>query len=167
MDGHVVNGPRGNAGAVGSMLIKAGPRTATQLLEHASGWQLEQAMLQAGHDPLLVQSNDIVQARYAPLVKQWLTQASHALAMSIISAEALLDIDAIVIDGSLSPELLQALREQTTKTLSQLRTDGIFTPTLVAGQVGSHARALGAALLPLHAQFFPDKHIFLKENVAL
>jgi hypothetical protein len=39
-------------------------------------------------------------------------------------------------------------------------------PRLLMGKVGSHARALGAALLPLHSQFFPDKDIFLKRDLV-
>ena len=33
---------------------------------------------------------------------------------------------------------------------------------LVAGSIGSDARALGGALLPLHANFAPDRDLFLK-----
>jgi predicted NBD/HSP70 family sugar kinase len=163
MDGHVVNGPRGNAGAIGSMLIKANTRGGMQLLEQASGWQLERALIDAGLDPLLLQRDEIMASEYARWVSPWLQQAAQALAMSMINAEALLDLDAIVLDGSISPALLQALQTQTSQALRQLRTDGIHTPTLLQGQVGHHARAIGASLLPLHAQFFPDKDIFLKQ----
>jgi hypothetical protein len=49
--------------------------------------------------------------------------------------------------------------------MQHMRFEGIHMPTLVAGQVGRMARSLGAALLPLHAQFFPDKDIFLKQDL--
>jgi hypothetical protein len=39
-------------------------------------------------------------------------------------------------------------------------------PVVTLGQVGGHARALGGALLPLHTAFFPDKDIFLKQDIA-
>jgi hypothetical protein len=42
--------------------------------------------------------------------------------------------------------------------------DGMYQPRLLMGQIGSYARALGGALLPLHSQFFPDKNIFLKRD---
>jgi hypothetical protein len=35
-------------------------------------------------------------------------------------------------------------------------------PRLEIGSIGSDARALGGALLPLHACFAPDHQIFLK-----
>jgi len=171
MDGHIVNGPRGNAGAIGSMPIglpplgtRANTNTPAQLLQLASGWQLEQALMAAGHDPLLVQQDNIMSPAYSALTQAWLSQAAKALAMSATSATALLDLDAIIMDGSLNPKLLQALMAQTQASLAQFSFDGIREPQILAGRVGSHARALGGALLPLHAQFFPDKDIFLKQD---
>jgi predicted NBD/HSP70 family sugar kinase len=171
MDGHIVNGPHGNAGAIGSMPVglppmgtRANANTPAQLLQLASGWQLEQAMMTAGHDPLLVQQDAIMSAEFSALTQPWLSQAAQALAMSATSAAALLDLEAIIIDGSLNPKLLHALIQQTQASLSQLSFDGIHKPKILAGRVGSHARALGGALLPLHAQFFPDKEIFLKQD---
>jgi predicted NBD/HSP70 family sugar kinase len=134
------------------------------LLQLASGWQLEQALMAAGHDPLLVQQDDIMTSAFNSFTQPWLTQAASALAMSATSAAALLDLDAIIMDGSLSPKLVQALIAQTESSLAQFSFDGIRQPRVLAGRVGSHARALGGALLPLHAQFFPDKDIFLKED---
>ena len=171
MDGHIVNGPRGNAGAIGSMPIglpplgtRANTNTPAQLLQLASGWQLEQALMAAGHEPLLVQQDNIMSPTYSALTQAWLSQAAKALAMSATSATALLDLDAIIMDGSLNPKLLQALMAQTQASLAQFSFDGIREPQILAGRVGSHARALGGALLPLHAQFFPDKDIFLKQD---
>ncbi len=171
MDGHIVNGPRGNAGAIGCMPIslavqgtRANANTPAQLLQMASGWQLEQALMLAKHDPLLVQQDAIMNAAYSNFTQAWLTQAAQALAMSTTSAAALLDIDAVVIDGSLSPKLLQALLQHTEASLAHFSFDGIHQPKVLAGRVGHHARALGGALLPLHAQFFPDKDIFLKQD---
>lgn len=171
MDGHIVNGPRGNAGAIGSMPIglpplgtRANANTPAQLLQLASGWQLEQALMAAGHDPLLVQQDAIMSPEFSAFTQPWLSQAAKALAMSATSAAALLDLDAIIMDGSLNPKLLQALIQQTEASLAQFSFDGIHQPQILAGRVGSHARALGGALLPLHAQFFPDKDIFLKQD---
>lgn len=171
MDGHIVNGPRGNAGAIGSMPIglptmgtRANANTPAQLLQLASGWQLEQALMNAGHNPLLVQSDDIVSKDLQSFTQPWLSQASKAIAMSVTSAAALLDIDAVIVDGSLSHKLIQSLIQDVQTSLAQFSFDGIHQPRVLEGRVGSHARAIGGALLPLHAQFFPDKDIFLKQD---
>jgi predicted NBD/HSP70 family sugar kinase len=165
LDGHIVNGPRGNAGAIGSFPVQAtGGQRMHQMLEHASGWQLEQALMDGGHNPLLVASDDIMATAYEPLRQTWLATASDALAMCLTGASALLDLDAVVIDGSISPLLLQALMNQTESRMQQLRFEGIHRPSLIQGMVGASARALGGSLLPLHTQFFPDKDIFLKQD---
>jgi predicted NBD/HSP70 family sugar kinase len=96
----------------------------------------------------------------------WLAQASRALAMTVASAAALLDLDAVVMDGSLGAPLMAALKDATREALQQYRFDGMHRPELLSGRVGAHARAMGGALLPLHSQFFPDKDIFLKQDHA-
>jgi predicted NBD/HSP70 family sugar kinase len=172
LSGHIVNGQRGNAGAIGSLPVglakpdakSKGSDMPPQLLQTASGWQLEQALLAAGHDPLLIHQDGIMDAAYAAFTGPWIAQASQALAMTAASSAALLDLDAVVIDGSLGAPLMAALIAATQEALSGYRFDGMHQPPLLTGQVGAHARALGGALLPLHSQFFPDKDIFLKQD---
>ncbi len=170
LSGHIMNGERGNAGAIGSLPVGLASHASRdlgmppQLLQKASGWQLEQALLAAGHDALLIHQDRIMDAPYRALTEAWLAQASQALAMTVASSAALLDLDAVVMDGSLGAPLMSALMTATQEALAQYRFDGMHQPQLLAGQVGPHARALGGALLPLHSQFFPDKDIFLKQD---
>jgi len=171
LSGHIMNGERGNAGAIGSLPV--GLATATtpsgvppQLLQLASGWQLEQALQAAGHDPALIHQDTIMDATYQDCTGPWLAQASQSLAMTVASAAAFLDLDAVVMDGSLGSSLMSVLLSATQDALAHYRFDGMHQPPLLAGQVGAHARALGGALLPLHSQFFPDKDIFLKQDAA-
>jgi predicted NBD/HSP70 family sugar kinase len=169
MSGHIMNGDRGNAGAIGSLPVGLASQYTgmpPQLLQMASGWQLEQALISAGHDPLLVHQEDIMNTAYQALTQAWLVQASEALAMSVATSASLLDLDAVVLDGSLGGPLMAALMTITQSKLQQYRFDGIHQPELLQGQVGAHARALGGALLPMHSQFFPDKEIFLKQDQA-
>ena len=172
LSGHIVNGERGNAGAIGSLPVglasqsSLGSAMPPQLLQQASGWQLEQALLAAGRAPALIHQDAIMDAAYRDCTGPWLAQASQALAMTVASAAAFLDLDAVVLDGSLGAPLMSALMTATQEALAQYRFDGMHQPQLLAGQVGPHARALGGALLPLHSQFFPDKDIFLKQDAA-
>lgn len=101
---------------------------------------------------------------YAAYTGPWLEQSASALAMTVTSAAALLDLDAVVLDGALAPPLMQALLERTQARLADYAFDGMYQPQLLMGQIGPYARALGGALLPLHSQFFPDKDIFLKRD---
>jgi predicted NBD/HSP70 family sugar kinase len=166
--GHIMAGTRGNAGAIGSMPIGLGDGAGQppQLLQLASGWQLEQALQTAGFDPQLVHHASIMAPDYAAFTGPWLAQASRALAMTVASASALLDLDAVVIDGSLGRALIDALLEATREQLAHCNLEGLHPPAVMAGQVGAHARALGGSLLPLHRQFFPVKDIFLKQDLV-
>jgi predicted NBD/HSP70 family sugar kinase len=103
---------------------------------------------------------------YAAFTTPWLAQASRALAMTVASAAALMDLDAVVIDGSLGRSLIKALIEATRANLQHYNLEGLHAPSVMAGQIGAHARALGGSLLPLHKQFFPVKEIFLKQDIA-
>jgi predicted NBD/HSP70 family sugar kinase len=170
--GHIMAGQNGNAGAIGS--IPTGLATGSagkegqpaQLLQLASGWQLEQSLEEAGFDPLLVHQDSIMEAQYAVHTAPWLAQASQALAMTITSATALLDLDAAVIDGSLGQSLISALIKATREQLNYYNHEGLQKPEVMSGMVGSHARAIGGSLLPLHTQFFPLKDIFLKQDLV-
>ena len=173
--GHIMAGQNGNAGAIGSLPtgLATGQTSGAgkygqpaQLLQLASGWQLEQALEKAGFDPLLVHQDSIMDAQYADITGPWLSQASLALAMTITSATALLDLDAAVIDGSLGQSLITALIIATRDKLKLYNLEGLQPPSVMSGVVGSHARAIGGALLPLHTQFFPLKDIFLKQDLA-
>ena len=166
--GHIMAGQNGNAGAIGSLptglaLDNGQP---PQLLQIASGWQLEQALEKAGFDPLLIHQDSIMDTQYADITTPWLAQASLALAMTITSATALLDLDAAVIDGSLGSSLITALIKATRDKLRLYNLEGLQPPAVMSGMVGSHARAIGGALLPLHTQFFPLKDIFLKQDLV-
>jgi predicted NBD/HSP70 family sugar kinase len=168
LGGHVLSTDRGNAGAIGSMPMDRPAKAGVfppQLLQVASGWQLEQALLAQGHDPLLIHDDAIMQPAYQACTEPWLQEASQALAMVVANSAALLDLDAVVMDGSLGASLMTALRERTLQALANYRFDGMHQPRVLAGRVGSHARALGGALLPLHSQFFPDKDIILKQDL--
>jgi predicted NBD/HSP70 family sugar kinase len=167
--GHIMTGLRDNAGAIGSLpmgLGEAGRKPPPQLLQLASGWQLEQALAAAGHDPALIHDDAIMDPAWRSWVEPWLAQAGQALAMAAISATALMDLDAVVIDGSLGRSLVAALIRETRTRLAHYNLDGLQPPTILAGTVGPHARALGGSLLPLHTQFFPVKDIFLKDDLA-
>jgi len=59
--------------------------------------------------------------------------------------------------------VLQALADGVRAALRAYSWEGLQAPPrLELGGIGSDARALGGALLPLHACFAPDTELFLK-----
>jgi predicted NBD/HSP70 family sugar kinase len=103
-----------------------------------------------------------MEAPFAVFTSAWVASASLALAQCVVSGTAFLDIDAVVIDGSFSRAMLARLIDHTEAALATYDWEGLYPATLVAGSIGSDARALGGALLPLHENFAPDRDIFLK-----
>ena len=128
----------------------------------ASLLNLEQLYGAAGLDAAAAGDARALQAPWLPLTTQWLEQAGAAIAQAVNTAACLLDLEGVILDGSFSRELLAALLARTERALARYNWEGVARPSLLAGTIGSDARALGGALLPLYANFAPDRDLFLK-----
>lgn len=166
IDSHLRSGRHGNAGAVGSIPLglarsdKGSPPE--QLLSDASLFNLEQLFGAAGLDETAALDARALQAPWLTHTSAWLDDAARAIALAINSATCLLDLDGVIIDGSIDRKLLDKLMVEVEKALDYYSWEGITRPEVLAGTVGSDARAIGGALLPLYANFAPDRDLFLK-----
>jgi predicted NBD/HSP70 family sugar kinase len=87
-----------------------------------------------------------------------LEEASLALAKAIVSADHLLDLDAIILGGQLSDTLLQYVLAAVQKRCEPFYMRGkLRRGQIVLGQTGEHSAALGAATLPLYDAFSPAR----------
>lgn len=164
---HLHSGVHGNAGAVASLPLQVAgadraAATPAQLIDQASLWDLEQRFTALGLDAAAAYDDRALQAPFAAETQKWLLRAANALAHCVVSGTAFLDLDGVVIDGSISRALLQQLIEAVKAALPRYNSEGLWPSTVVEGSIGSDARALGGALLPLHANFAPDRDLFLK-----
>jgi len=166
INSHLHNGVHGNAGAVASLPlgVSTGCGMPEQLLAHASLWELEQRFKEHGLDPTAAYDERAMEAPFEVFTAAWIASASLALAQCVVSGTAFLDLDAVVIDGSFTRSMLARLIAHTEAALATYDWEGLYPATLVAGSIGSDARALGGALLPLHENFAPDRDIFLKAS---
>lgn len=165
LDGQLHGGAHGNAGALGSVPLarsRAGRAPPPQLLSVASLLNLEQAWVRAGLDPAADASGQALVAPWRRHTRRWLTQAGDAMAQALTSASSLLDVDTVIVDGNCSRDLLDALLQAVQQALPRYNWEGVMPPALLPGSIGSDARALGGALLPLYANFTPDRELFLK-----
>jgi len=166
IDSHLRSGRHGNAGAVGSIPLglassgKAAPPE--QLLSDASLFNLEQLFDAAGLDQTAAVDARALQAPWLTHTTAWLDDAACAIALAINSATCLLDLDGVIIDGSIDRKLLDRLMTAVETALDYYSWEGIARPVVLAGTIGSDARAIGGALLPLYANFAPDRDLFLK-----
>jgi predicted NBD/HSP70 family sugar kinase len=165
LDSHRYEGAHGNAGAIGSLpleLRQGATRAPAQLLSVASLWTLEARYAAAGLATDAWQDARALAEPWRSATMAWLAEAAEAVALAIDSAACLLDLDAVIVDGSFGRELLAALLAAVAPALDLYSWEGVSRPQVLAGTVGSDARAIGGAMLPLHAAFAPDRALFLK-----
>ena len=164
INSHLHGGVHGNAGAVASLPMGLArlAKTPEQLIGHASLWELEQRLSAQQLDPHAAYDERALSTPFESETRGWIQHAANALAHTVISGTAFLDIDAVVIDGSFSRTLLSELIAATQDALRHYNWEGLWSANVIAGEVGPDARALGGALLPLHANFAPDRDLFLK-----
>ncbi|OYU97857.1 MAG: hypothetical protein CFE45_18740 [Burkholderiales bacterium PBB5] len=177
LDSHLRAGLHGNAGAIGSLPLAlaahrplhggvqhstTGLPAPPQLLSVASLLNLEQLYQAAGMDITAVADERALQSPWRTHTEAWLDEAAAAVALAVNSAACLLDLECVILDGSFSRGLQAALQRALDAALDRYSWEGVTRPQLLAGAIGSDARALGGALLPLHANFAPDRALFLK-----
>jgi predicted NBD/HSP70 family sugar kinase len=165
LDSHLSGGVTGNAGALGSLPMGLGihaVKPPEQLLNIASLWNLEALYAKAGLDATAWADARALTEPWLPNTRAWLAQACPAIALAINSAACLLDLEGVIIDGSFGRELQQALMPEVERALDRYSWEGVARPRVLAGTIGSDARAIGGALLPLYAKFAPDRDLFLK-----
>ena len=166
IDSHLRNGLTGNAGAIGSMPLGLpdGRGAAPQLLSVASLHTLEQAWRNAGLSDPGFDGPEALQPPWRDVTRAWLADAAAAIAHAINGAVCLLDLDGVIVDGAVHRNLLDELIAATEAAMRRSNWEGVNAPQLFAGAIGPDAGALGGALLPLHANFAPDRDLFIKEH---
>ncbi len=166
LDSQLRGGVRGNAGAIGSLAVSLSDHAheplPPQLLGLASLWNLEAAYAAAGLDAAAWADQRALREPWRPHTLGWFQSACPAIAMAIHSAACLLDLEGVIIDGSVSRELLDTLVPEVDQALDGYSWEGVSRPSVLAGTIGSDARALGGAMLPLYSNFAPDSELFLK-----
>jgi predicted NBD/HSP70 family sugar kinase len=164
IDGRLHGGPHDNAGAVGSIPLRDGSarKPARQLLHAASGFVLEQLLIDAGAPSAAAHDHRALSPELWRQTEQWLDTACPAIASALTNAAALLDLEAVVIDGELDRQLVREIIRRTERVLDRFEWEGMVRPQLLEGTIGADARAMGGAILPLYAHFAPVHELFLK-----
>jgi predicted NBD/HSP70 family sugar kinase len=166
IDSELRGGLNGNAGAVGSLslgLARPGDAKApVQLLSQASLLNLETRLAEHGLDTEATLDERAMHKPWRAHTDRWLREAGPAVAFAINNAACLLDLEGVIIDGSFSRELLRATLDSVNRALDRYDWEGVARPVILEGTIGSDARAMGGALLPLYANFAPDRELFLK-----
>ena len=166
IDGEPHSGQFGNAGAIGSMpLGLAGTDergVAPQLLGAASLVRLEEMHAQAGLAPLAFNDDRLLSGPWEAVTLRWIEEAANAITFGVTGAACLLDLDGVIVDGAVSRPLLERLIAAMQEQMTRYSWQGTERPLVMAGTIGMTAKVIGAAYLPLHANFAPAHGLFLK-----
>lgn len=171
LGGNYLRGAAGTAGDLGLMPVApsklatapapAGPydilltrASVNSLLRHVRG-----SGVRIDNPPDL----EALSASHPDLVEAWIDDAVDALVAPLLAATCILDVPAIVLDGVLPRSLLEALITKLARALPAAATRGRALPELREGTVGPEAAAIGAAILPLHQNFSPDRETLFRQ----
>ena len=88
-----------------------GPTKAAAQLESSKAFS--KAFMQRHGIPTAAYDTRALQAPWLEHTQAWVNSCAQALAQCVVSGTAFLDVEAVVVDGSMAPELLQLLLEQT------------------------------------------------------
>lgn len=153
LNGRLHVGQTGNAGALGSMPVPGPEGTPVQLIDTASLAVLERQIKVDGKDATFLWSSPEDWAGQSPDHRRWLEGASRGLAYAIVSAAAVIDFEAAIIDGWIPQPIRRQLVEATRSAMTAIDIEGLQVPAIREGTVGIHARAIGGASLPLSERF--------------
>jgi predicted NBD/HSP70 family sugar kinase len=101
--------------------------------------------------------------RHPRLVGEWLDDCADALVVPLLSCARLLDVEAIVLDGDMPQGIKEDLMERLVPLLDAATPEARKAPRLLMGMIGREASALGAAILPLHLNFSPNREILVNQ----
>jgi predicted NBD/HSP70 family sugar kinase len=167
LKGDIVRGNKGNAADVGLMAVL--PSTLASAVPPRKKWDilLNRASLNSLRRHLRYCAPEVnvasrlqlelaVQAG-GPFIDEWADDCIDALLPALISAKALLDVPALVIEANIGSGLVALLREKLEVSLARDMPESRYAPELLTGTFGCDAGAVGAASLPIFYNFSPRK----------
>lgn len=164
LNGQLFTGRTGNAAGVGPMLVPGPDGRMRRLLTVASLSVLAEAMEQNGEDSRGLWEAPGPWAISRPVLDRWMDEAAEGMAAASLSASALMELGAVLIDGWMPAEIRAELTARTRAAFHRLDLAGIDPPVIREGTIGPEARALGAAAIPLAQRYLLDQGAILTEG---
>jgi predicted NBD/HSP70 family sugar kinase len=158
LNGQLFLGRTGNAAGVGPLPVPGPDGRMRRLFDSASMAVLAAMMEAAGEssDHLWERPDHWQVSEH--VLRQWVEVAAEGLAGAILSAAALLELEAVLIDGWMPPAVRAMVTERTQHALARLEMSGVAMPQVREGTVGAQARSLGAAAIPLSQRYLIDQN---------
>lgn len=158
----VFAGRTGNAGAFGPIMVPGANGRPEQLLNRASIFSLENRLKNAGIDPSPLWLRPDDWPDYGDYLTEWIDETARNIAISIVSITAVVDIEAVLIDGAFPHSVRRQLVAAIQSAFVALDRQGIREPQIVEASVGHEARVIGGATLPIFDRYMVDQNVLIK-----
>jgi predicted NBD/HSP70 family sugar kinase len=135
-----------------------------QLIRSASIYVLEEHMKSAAREPSVLSRSPDDWNGVGRELDRWIEQVSASLAAATVAAISVIDFEAVIIDGAFPAEVRRRIVEGTAAAIDRFDRQGLSPVTIAEGTIGSGARAIGGACLPLLASFTRDRELLFKEG---
>ncbi len=172
INGNLATGPHGNSAALGpfpvshsrlsSVATPSGPFEI--LLRRASVAVLMHHLKAKGVRMTRVKDLEHLDRDAQSYLREWQEDCADALAQAIIGSIAVIDVDAVIVDGILPRAILDTTIAMTARRFNDIVPDGLVAPQIVVGSAGVQAAAIGAAILPFYSMFAADSTVLTKKN---
>ncbi|MCP4383174.1 MAG: ROK family protein, partial [Hyphomicrobiales bacterium] len=167
LSGSLFPGRTGYAGAMGPMPFDKDPDSNSwkPLMLGASLCTLETRLTESGLDPSILSDEPADWRHLGAPLDLWIEEAATNLAFAIVTATAVIDFEAIVVDGGLPPDVRSRIVERIRNGVTGFDRRGLPPIEIVEGSIGSAAREIGGACLPLLANYSRDREVLFKETI--
>lgn len=150
LDGDLMRGVNGNAGAIGYMYPMDQPRP--------SGQDLFETLQAAGLEIIDFDDFETLAVDADPALSEWFVRAGAQLCEGLSIAARLFDPEAIILGGRVPSSFLQALVDHIDVDAFCAAGAPLRKPVIHASKLGPKAGVIGAAALPIY-------HTYLKSDV--
>lgn len=148
LESSLFTGANGGAANIAAMPVRDRSGQQLQLWEVASLWTLERDLEAAG------KLDD--RSETAAVQQAWLSEASHGIARTILSAAAFFQPGLAIIDGAFSGVLRDQVISAVRSEVSRSCRDGLVASQVRSGNLGPRATVIGAARLSMSGNFLPS-----------
>jgi predicted NBD/HSP70 family sugar kinase len=168
LNGSLYPGRTGNAGAIGSMPIAVAGgdgRTWQQLIRSASIYVLQNRLAAAGRDATVLWRSADDWGDLGEALETWIVEVADSLAFAVVAAISVIDFHAVVIDGAFPASVRTRIVAGVRERIADFDRQGLSPVEIAEGTIGSVARAIGGACLPLLANFARDRDVLFKATI--
>jgi predicted NBD/HSP70 family sugar kinase len=166
LNGHLHLGGTGNAGAFGSMPVATPGGGAEPLIRSASIYRLEQMLVESARDASVLWRSPDDWGDLGPALDAWIEQVASGIAFAATAAVAVVDVPSIIIDGGVPATVRARIVAGAEAAYRGFDRRGLAPVRFLEGSIGTGARAIGAACLPLMANFALDRGVLFKDEAV-